>query len=256
MAILPYRPGESDWPAQRSRRPHRPAQPRLGRISKATAIAEVATTTNRPAESAGRWSKRLCPTAETSRSSGVAANSSTLASAARASSTNCSGAPWIRRATTRTSGPISCDQYTILDTRTDQVDYAICQVPKSRMPVPNTPDLHGVVGLFAYNPPMCLEVDQGSLQYRPDPKSLGFRRGSLYPSKRVLAAICHVLRHGWYQSPYRYAFESVRILACPCRRRAARLLPDGRVLDVPARSIRRAHVEAFWDELKTVTGTH
>ena len=57
------------------------------------------------------------------------------------------------------------------------------------------------------------------------------------------------------QNPYRYGYESVRILAALARGDRS-VLPDGGVLDVPARSIRRDNVEAFWDELKTLTGTH
>ncbi len=147
------------------------------------------------------------------------------------------------------SGPIVGDQYTVLDTRTDQFDYA-----KAKAQVEDAmakyPDLHGVVGLFAYNPPMCLEAIKeagktGQIQIiafdEEAPTLQGIIDGHIYGTV--------------VQNPYRYGYESVRILAALARGDRS-VLPEGGVLDVPARSIRRDNVEAFWDELKTLTGTN
>ena len=50
------------------------------------------------------------------------------------------------------------------------------------------------------------------------------------------------------QNPYRYGYESVRILAGLARDQD--VLPEGGVLDIPARAIRSDNVRAFWDELE------
>ena len=55
------------------------------------------------------------------------------------------------------SGPVRGEKYTVLDTRTDQFDYAKAKAQVEDA-IAKYPDLHGVVGLFAYNPPLALEA--------------------------------------------------------------------------------------------------
>ena len=57
------------------------------------------------------------------------------------------------------------------------------------------------------------------------------------------------------QNPYRYGYESVRILAA-LKRGDRSVLPKGGVLDIPARQIRKDNVAAFWSELKQLTGAN
>ena len=144
------------------------------------------------------------------------------------------------------NGPIKGDMYTVLDTRTDQFDYgkAKAQVEDA---IAKYPDLHGVVGLFAYNPPLALEAIKeagktGDIQIvafdEEDPTLQGIIDGHIYGTV--------------VQNPYRYGYESVRILAA-LERGDRTALPQGGVLDVPARQIRRDNAADFWAELRQLT---
>jgi len=146
------------------------------------------------------------------------------------------------------SGPIVGDRFTILDTRTDQFDYAKAKAQVEDA-IAKYPELSGVVGLFAYNPPMALKAVReagkaGQIQiiaFDEDDETLqGIIDGDIYGTV--------------VQNPYRYGYESVRILAALARGdRSA--LPPNNYLDVPARRITKDNVSAFWSELKTLTGS-
>ena len=137
--------------------------------------------------------------------------------------------------------------YQILDTLTDQGDPA-----KAKANVEDTlsrhPDLDCVVGLFAYNPPACLEAlkQAGKLG---EMKIVGFDE-----MDATLQGIKDGHIHGTVvQDPYRYGSESVRILAALVQGDRS-VLPDGGFLEVPARKIVASGVDAFWTDLKEKMG--
>jgi ribose transport system substrate-binding protein len=144
------------------------------------------------------------------------------------------------------SGPIAGDKYTILDTRTDQFDYAKAKAQVEDA-IAKYPDLDCVVGLFAYNPPNCLEAVKGAGK-TGQIKIVGFDE-----AKETLQGIVDGHVYGTVvQNPYRYGYDSVRILAGLARNDRS-VLPDGGFLNVPARRITAANVESFWTELKQLT---
>jgi ribose transport system substrate-binding protein len=51
------------------------------------------------------------------------------------------------------------------------------------------------------------------------------------------------------QDPYGYGFESVRVLNAFCKGDMS-MVPANGVLNIPAKVIRKADAEAFWNELK------
>ena len=51
------------------------------------------------------------------------------------------------------------------------------------------------------------------------------------------------------QNPYRYGYESVRVLAALARGDRS-VLPENKFIDIPAREITVENVDAFWEELK------
>ena len=51
------------------------------------------------------------------------------------------------------------------------------------------------------------------------------------------------------QNPYRYGFESVRVLAA-LERGDESAIPESGFLDIPARKIVKSNVEEFWNEIK------
>jgi ribose transport system substrate-binding protein len=134
-------------------------------------------------------------------------------------------------------------KYTVLDTRTDDFDFAKGKA-QAEEAIAKYPDLDGMVGLFAYNPPLMLEAlksadklgkiqliafdeDDGTLQAIQDGHCIG----------TVV------------QDPYRYGYESVRILAGLARGDKSVLPPNG-FLEIKERVIRKDNVGTFWDELK------
>ncbi len=145
------------------------------------------------------------------------------------------------------SGKIEGERYTILDTRTDQFDYAKAKAQVEDA-IAKYPDLNGVVGLFAYNPPMALRAIREAgktgeikiIAFDEEDETLqGIKDGHIYGTV--------------VQNPYRYGYESVRILAALARGDRS-VLPESGYLDIPARRITVDNVETFWSELKQLTG--
>jgi ribose transport system substrate-binding protein len=114
-------------------------------------------------------------------------------------------------------------------------------------------DLAGMVGLFEYEPPLLLEAVKSAN-----------RLGSVAlvafdENEATLQGIVDGHVFGTVvQNPYEYGRASVTLLAKLARaadaKARAALLPPGGYLDIPARRIRRAEVEAFWNDLKQKTG--
>ncbi len=138
-------------------------------------------------------------------------------------------------------------KYVILDTRTDGFDR-----PKAKQLAQDAmtryPDLGCMVGLFAYNPGICLDAvrDAGKLGKI---KIVGFDG-----SDETLTGITDGHIYGTIvQDPYKYGYESVRILAALARGDKS-VLPAGGTLLVPERTITLANIAPFWETLKRQTG--
>jgi ribose transport system substrate-binding protein len=139
------------------------------------------------------------------------------------------------------------DKYVILDTRTDGFDRAKAkQLAQDAMTL--YPDLGCMVGLFAYNPPKCLDAVR-------DAGKLGkIRIVAFDEDKDTLQGIVDGHIEGTVvQNPYQYGYESVRILAALARNDRSVLPKDGK-LYIPARTITRDNVDSFWRELRQLTG--
>ncbi len=137
------------------------------------------------------------------------------------------------------------DKYAILDTRTDQFDFAKAK-SLAQDALARYPDLGCMVGLFAYNPPKCLEAvrDAGKTGQtkivafdEEEETLLGIAEGSIYGTV--------------VQNPYRYGYESVRILAGLARDDRT-VLPENGFLDIPARKITQENVQEFHAELNAL----
>lgn len=137
-------------------------------------------------------------------------------------------------------------KYKILDTRTDQFDRGRAKelVQDS---IAKYPDLNCMVGLFAYNPPIMLDVvkEAGMLE---SIKLIGFDEAD----ETLQGIIDGDIQGTVVQNPYKYGYESVRILAGLAKGDQSVLPKDG-FLNIPARKITRDNVEEFWDELKKLT---
>jgi ribose transport system substrate-binding protein len=139
------------------------------------------------------------------------------------------------------------DKYTVLGTRTDDFDQAKAKALVQDALIRHK-DLGCLVGLFAYNPPACLDAvkDAGKLG---EVKLVGFDE-----NKITLQGIKDGHVHGTVvQNPYKYGYESVRILAGLARNDRS-VLPKSGVVDIPAEKITRTNLEKFWKELKERLG--
>lgn len=138
-------------------------------------------------------------------------------------------------------------KYTVLGTRTDEVDFAKAKA-NAQDALTRHPDLGCMVGLFSYNTPKIFEAikEAGKLGKvkivgfdEEDDTLRGVQEGSIYATV--------------VQSPYRYGFESVRILAALAKGDKS-VIPANRFVDVPARAVKQADVAVFWAELKKLVG--
>jgi ribose transport system substrate-binding protein len=138
-------------------------------------------------------------------------------------------------------------KYTIQKTWIDQFDRVKAK-DYAKLAIGTTPDLKCMVGLFAYNPPKCLDAirTEGKLgqikvvAFDEHPETLqGIKDGHI---EGTVA-----------QNPYMYGFESVKILAALARNDQS-VLPKGGIVDFPARTITAANVGEFWAELRQRVG--
>src|SRR5688500_15710230 len=150
------------------------------------------------------------------------------------------------RAADPVGNEIKGDKYTIVATLTDQFDR-----PKARDNAADLltkhSDLAAMVGLFAYNPPMCLEALRqrnmlGKVQV------IGFDE-----QDATLQAIKDGHCHGTVvQNPYKYGYESVNVLVKLAKGDKS-VIPANKIMDIPARQIRKNNVDEFWADLKKKT---
>ena len=104
-----------------------------------------------------------------------------------------------------------------------------------------------MVGLFAYNPPLILDA------VREAGKIGKIKIVSFDEDERSLQAIQDGEMYGTtVQNPYEYGHKSVEILAALARGDKS-VIPEGGMINIPARNIRKDNVEEFWAELKRLT---
>ncbi len=138
-------------------------------------------------------------------------------------------------------------RYTVLDTRVDQFDFARAKA-QAEDALARYPDLDAMVGLFVYNPVQILEAvrEAGKLG---QVTIVGFDEDDV-----VLQAIQEGTIAGTVvQNPYRYGYESVRVLAALARGDRS-VLPENQFIDIPARTVTQINVVAFREELKALIG--
>ena len=139
------------------------------------------------------------------------------------------------------------EKFTILGTLTDAFDQS-----KGKANVEDTlnkyPDINGMVGLFAYNPPLILEALKQAGKIG-QVKVIGFDEDDV-----TLQGIIDGSVHGTVvQNPYMYGYKSVEVLKEIVEGNDS-VIPASKFIDIPARQIRRDNVEDFWKELKKLLG--
>ena len=126
------------------------------------------------------------------------------------------------------------DKYTVLDTRTDNFDKAKAKYK----------NLACMVGLFAYNPPACIDAikEAGKLDQI---KVCGFDE-----QESFLQAIKDGHAHGTIsQQPWNYGYNSVKLLKSIMDGDTS-AIPENRFIDVGYKVITKANIDEFWAEKK------
>lgn len=139
------------------------------------------------------------------------------------------------------------EKYTILDTRTDDFDHPQAKA-NAEDAIAKYPDLKCMVGLFAYNPPLCLEAirDAGKLN---EIKVVSFDENEASLQGIVDGTVVGTVA----QNPYEYGYQSVKVLKALANGDKS-LVPENKIIHIPARKIRKDNVEEFWTELKSRLG--
>ena len=138
---------------------------------------------------------------------------------------------------------LSYQQFSIVVTLTDQFDRVKAKA-NCEDAVLRHPDLAGVVGLFGYNAPVCLEA------LKQNNKLGTIKVFSFDEADETLQGIKDGVIVGTIvQNPYEYGFQSVRLLKELVAGNLS-AIPDSRFIDIPARRIDRSNVEQFWKELR------
>ncbi len=145
---------------------------------------------------------------------------------------------------------IKVGKWHIVGTYTDQFDRAQGKA-NAEDAMARHPDIAGMVGLFAFNPPLIVEALKqadklGEIQV------IGFDE-----APETLQGIKDGYVHGTVvQNPFEYGRQSVIILAGLARGRTLTELgmPEDKFMSIPARQIRKDNVDEFWAELKSNLG--
>ncbi len=145
-----------------------------------------------------------------------------------------------------TAQPIG-NGFTILGTLTDQFDRA-----KAKANVEDTlakyPDISGMIGLFAYNPPAILEALKQSNKMGKV-KVIGFDE-----NESTLQGIVDGVVHGTVvQNPYEYGYQSVKVLNEVLNGDSSSI-PESKYIEIAARKIRADNVAEFWKQLNERLG--
>jgi ribose transport system substrate-binding protein len=133
-------------------------------------------------------------------------------------------------------------KYTILSTRTDNFDRGKAK-SNCEDAIAAYPDLACVVGLFAYNTPMCLEALKTA-------NKLGrIKVAAFDEADATLDGIADGYVQGTVsQQPNLYGYHSIRILAALARGDQS-VLPEDQFLEVPIVLVRKDNVASFRDKL-------
>lgn len=145
------------------------------------------------------------------------------------------------------SAKLKGERYEIVGTRTDNFDYAKAK-SNAEDAIAGIENLDCMVGLFAYNIPMCLTAikEAGKLG---EIKLVSFDEHDV-----TLQGILDGHVQGTVsQQPYRYGYESVRILAGLARGDES-VLPENDFLEIPIVIVRKDNAEEFWAKLKKLRG--
>ncbi|TWT52544.1 D-ribose-binding periplasmic protein precursor [Rubripirellula amarantea] len=141
-------------------------------------------------------------------------------------------------------------KWNIVGTYTDKTNFSAAKANVEDV-MSRHPDIQGMVGLFAYNPPLILEAltqadKLGKIQViafdEADETLAGIQAGHVFGTV--------------VQNPFEYGRQSVRVLAGLARGQSLEELgiPNSKFLNIPAEQIRKENVDQYWADLKKTLG--
>ena len=154
-------------------------------------------------------------------------------------------------------GEISGDKYTIYATLLDQGESTVAK-QKAEDALNKYNDIDLFVGLFAYNPPACLQAIKQANKLE-DVRVAGFDEDDLtlqgIKDGTVIGTVV--------QNPYEYGYQSVRILSELLKGNQS-VIPESKFIDIEARMVTKSgetidgieseNVDDFWTALKDLIG--
>ena len=144
-------------------------------------------------------------------------------------------------------GRVECGKWTILDTRTDNVDYGKAK-QNAEDAIIKYPDIDLFVGLWAYEAPMILSAlkDAGLQGKIP---VLGFDE---LPDT-LQGIVDGYIRATVVQDPYNFGYRSVEMLNDLVKGDRSKVPGDG-IIYIPERVINKDNVKPFWDDMNKKLG--
>ena len=145
------------------------------------------------------------------------------------------------------AGLVACGKYTVLDLRTDNVDYNRAK-QNAEDTIIKYPDIDLLVGLWAYNAPMILSAlkdagKQGKIpvtSFDELPETLqGIKDGYIYATV--------------VQDPYNFGYRTVEILYKLLKGDKS-MIPSDKMLYIPEKVINKENVDAFWQDMNKKLG--
>lgn len=145
------------------------------------------------------------------------------------------------------NAPIVGDRFTVLATMTDNFDYAKAK-SNAEDSMASHENLNGMVGLFAYNMPACLEA------VKEADKTGKIKLVSFDEADGTLQGIIDGHVEGTVsQQPYEYGRQSVKLLAELARGDDSGI-PENKFIEIDLTIVQKDNVEEFWAKLKVLKG--
>lgn len=150
----------------------------------------------------------------------------------------------IKGAVTRTN-PDTGVTWTIVDIRTDNADQARAAA-NAEDALTRDPDIVGMVGLWAYNPPAILQAVEAR-NMLDQVTIVGFDENELTLNAirdgKIIGTVV--------QNPYEFGFRSVEYLAASIRGQEL-AIPESKLMYVPTRVITPENIDAFQKQVKDI----
>lgn len=139
--------------------------------------------------------------------------------------------------------PIQNDKYSFVVTLTDQFDRVKAKSNCEDVLLKH-PEVNALVGLFAYNIPLCMEALKQTDGKR-DIRLFAFDEADQTLQGIVDGSVVGTV----VQNPYQYGYESIKLLKAILNKEP-NSIPNSKFIDIPARTITKDNVSEFWSDLK------